>query len=352
MIGELIMDLDEILREITSGLSGDSKQDISYLQEQMEIYKDHEFSKEITGACGRIIYDLIPEDKQKELERIINNDVEGIKATLKEIRFNVFEGDIEKAFRLSESLVSKIEEMAMFENDLASEYFTFNNVFEEMLYVYYNKPKRDLRHSTIPYGEIYYIHGNLLFEMKRIDEARIYLEKSLRWNPASCTAAFEYIETFKVRKEFDDFFRLTKEQFKYAYKPEYLARCYRNLGFYFIEKEEYSVAAGCYLMSMMYESDNKQAQSELYYIQQTAPKGYKKPTPELLDSYGEKYGFSIGACSDIIGLARVYSQKALKEGNLNVAIYFLDIFCGLTQNEDAIKLLEKLKIQLEEKGEV
>lgn len=58
-------------------------------------------------------------------------------------------------------------------------------------------------YTTIARKEIFatqqfYMHGNLLFEMKRIPEAREYLKKALRWNPASCTIGFEYIETFKA----------------------------------------------------------------------------------------------------------------------------------------------------------
>ncbi len=47
---------DSIMRGITSGLTGNSKVDLAYLQEQMEKYKDHEMSKEILRACGRIMY--------------------------------------------------------------------------------------------------------------------------------------------------------------------------------------------------------------------------------------------------------------------------------------------------------
>ena len=338
------MNLDTILKEITAGLTGNSKDDLAYLKSQMEKYKDHELSQEILRACGRLMYELIPDDKKKELENLIENDAKGTEATIKEIRFNVFEGNIEKAFKLSEALVNKVEKAPMFENDTASEYYTFNELFQEILFDYYNKPKRDIRKATIPYAEIFYIHGNLLFELKRLSEARVYLQKALRWNPASCKIAFEYIETFKAERDYDKFFELTKEQFKYAYRREDVARCYRNLGFYFVEKEEYSAAAGCLLTSLLYEADNKMAQSELYYIQQKAP-DYEKPTPEVLDKYSEKYGYPVRACEDIIGLAGAYGKHALDDNQIDFAIYFLEIYCGLTDDSEAIAVLEQLKSQ-------
>lgn len=340
------MDLYKILKEITAGLSGDNKKDIVYLKEQCEKYKEHEYAQEIVRACGRLMFEPIPDDKKKEFERVIDNDTKGMEATMKEIRFNVFEGNIEKAFRLSEVLVSKVEAAHMFENDAVSEYFTFDNVFEQVIYTYYNRPKKDIRHATIPYGEIFYMHGNLLFEMKRIPEARDYLKKALRWNPASCTIGFEYIETFKAERKLEEFFELTNKQFKYAYLPKDVARCFRNLGFYYIEIREYSVAAACYLVSMFYDHENNFAQSQMYYIEQIAPEGYQKPTVELLEQYEEQFGLPRGADDDVIGLAHAYSKKALEDGELEFGVYFLEIFCGLTDDEDALKLLAELKEKL------
>lgn len=340
------MDLYKILKEITAGLSGDNKKDIVYLKEQCEKYKEHEYAQEIVRACGRLMFELIPDDKKKEFERVIDNDTKGMEATMKEIRFNVFEGNIEKAFRLSEVLVSKVEAAHMFENDAVSEYFTFDNVFEQVLYTYYNRPKKDIRHATIPYGEIFYMHGNLLFEMKRIPEARDYLKKALRWNPESCTIGFEYIETFKAERKLEEFFELTNKQFKYAYLPKDVARCFRNLGFYYIEIREYSVAAACYLVSMFYDHENNFAQSQMYYIEQIAPEGYQKPTVELLEQYEEQFGLPRGADDDVIGLTHAYSKKALEDEELEFGVYFLEIFCGLTDDEDALKLLAELKEKL------
>ena len=56
---------EDIMKEITRGLSGDSKKDVDYLQEQMEKYKDHEYGKEIIRAYGRLIYEVIPDEKRR-----------------------------------------------------------------------------------------------------------------------------------------------------------------------------------------------------------------------------------------------------------------------------------------------
>ena len=59
-----------------------------------------------------------------------------------------------------------------------------------------------------------------------LSQTIVYLKKAMRWNPANCTIAFEYIETFKVEKQLEEFYELTKKQFKYAYKAQDVGRCF------------------------------------------------------------------------------------------------------------------------------
>lgn len=82
-------EFDKIMHEITAGLTGDAKTDMAYLQEKSETYKDHEFGKEIIRACGRLMYELIPEDKRADLSKAIGNDSAGTAAILDEVRFNI-----------------------------------------------------------------------------------------------------------------------------------------------------------------------------------------------------------------------------------------------------------------------
>lgn len=337
------MSFDEIMREITSGMSGDNEKDIKFLEEQCEKYKNHKYSIEIIRACSRMMFELISEDEKSEFERLVKNDFKSIDAVIKEIRFNIFENNFEKAFELSTALVKKTESNMRFENDTVSEYFTFDNAFEEILYKYHNKPQKTIRHASVQYGEIFYIHGNLLFELKRIAEAREYLAKALRWNPASCTIAFEYIETFKLERKMADFYKLTVQQLKYAYLPKDVARCFRNLGYYYIEINEYSIAAACYYISLFYDGENTLAHSEMSYIEHIAPNGYKKPNVELIKQYNKQYDLPVGADEDVVGLSYAYGQGAIKEGYIDIAIFFLDIYCNLTHDERTIEQLEKLK---------
>ncbi|MBP3869538.1 MAG: hypothetical protein J6E46_01035 [Faecalicoccus sp.] len=339
-------DFDSIMKEITLGLTGDNAADIEYLKIQMEKYKDHPLKKEILRACGRLLFDKIDPETKEKLTSLLNKNDEGTKATLDEVRFNIYKKDYDKALEIMETLIAKIEKGNLFEDDEVSEYHDFEEYFEEVLYTYHFQPKKTIRRVPVPYTEIYMLYGSLLFEMKQYEQAREALKKGLKWNPTSFKITMEYIETYKVFKDFDKTFELTKEAFKIAFRPADLARCYRNLGYLFIEKEAWSQAIGCYQLSLQFEPDSKQAMSELYYIHEQTAGMIKQPSFNQMKKYCEKYGFPLGPDQDVLGLSYSIGMDAYKNNNAEACKYLLGIAYDLTQDEKIKKILDQLPTDL------
>lgn len=333
---------DQIMHKITSGLTGDAKTDLAYLQEQCEAYKDHEMGKEIVRACGRLIYGLIPDDKKADLEKAIGNDASGTESILEEVRFNIYKKDFNKALSIIEPLIRKLDEATPFQDDQVSEYRIFDESFEEVLYRFRFRPEKDVRNAPIPLTEIYLLYGSLLIDLKRVPEAQIALKKALYWNPVGFRITSEYIETYKILGDLDNFFRLTVDAFKIAFRSPDVARCYRNLGFYFVEKEMYSEATACYLLSLQFERESKQVQSELYYISSKTGGKLEQPSMEDAKKYAKKYGFPIGADDDVIGLSFSYGKHFYQENQPQAARYFLDITYGLTDDAEIKKMIDSL----------
>jgi len=151
------MTFDEIMTEITAGLKNDTKEDIKYLMDQMDAYKDHEFSQEIIRAIGRILYEISPDDMKSEFEKIMNNHNLGIEKTIEEADFQMYKGNYVKALQIMESLINNIEERNWYQDDKKSEYHCFNNILEEILYRELFKPSKDLRQIPEKYTDAYFI---------------------------------------------------------------------------------------------------------------------------------------------------------------------------------------------------
>ena len=333
---------DEIIKEINAGLTGDYEKDMKYLDEKSHEYKDHEMGKEILRACGRLMYEIMPEEKKQALNKAIEKDRNGDRAVIDEIRFNIYKKEYDKALKMLEDYEKKIVALGLYEDDKVSEYFQFDEFMQEIIYKYRNKPEKAIRAAqSIPYCEVYMLYGGLLVELKRLEEARTMLKKGLRWNPLNFDMTMEYIETFKMEGNIDKAFELTIDAFKIAIHPAQLARCYRNLGFIFVEKKLYSEATACYIMSDQFEKDAKQTQSELYYIQHVTGKTFN-PSMKDFEAYSKKYGFPIGADDDIVGLAYNYGKHFLKEGEFEGAKYCLGIAYELTEDESIKKILAEI----------
>lgn len=335
-------EFDTIMKEITSGLSGDPKTDIAYLQEQMENYKEHEYSKEIIRACGRLLYEAMPDDMKAELADAIDKDGKGFDAALEEIRFCIYKKELDKALRLMQALVDKYEKLDMYADDEVSAYFDFSEFFEEILFKQINNPEKDVRRAQIGYSEMYLLYGSLLFELKRYDDAEEVLRKAMRWNPSSARIAFEHAETYKVRGMMDEYVNATRDIFKIAFRPADLARCYRNMGYYFVEKGEYQTAVCCEIFSLQFDKSDM-VQSELYYISTQDKTVNIDPDIEMIKKCFAVIDIPFGPDDDIIGMAyqltKIWMERKDKEG----AEYFLSIILGFFENKELLDMLEEIK---------
>lgn len=235
------MNFDQIMSKITSDLTGDRSQDIDYLKAQMEKYEGHEMGKEICRACARIMVEILPADKKMDLDNTFKNQITAWKATLEEVRFNRYKKNYDQALELAESLVQRLRDMTeagMFVDDEVSEYHTFWEPYESILYDFFNKPTKTVRKlDGIPAAEVYLEYGSILIDFNRISDAQEALSEAIKWNPVSSEIAFEYAETFKIQGNMEAFYKRSLEMFQYAFRPKALARCYRNLGYYFTEKK-------------------------------------------------------------------------------------------------------------------
>ena len=179
--------------------------------------------------------------------------------------------------------------------------------------------------------------------MQRYQEAQEALKRALRLNPVSTEINFEYIETYKVLGDMETFYQLSKEALRYAFKSADVARCYRNIGFYFIEKEKYREAMGCFKMSTIYEA-SKTASSEMYYIHQVTQGKAELPSQEEMEQIAVKNGFPMGPDQDVLGMSYAFGKHAYDDGHKQVAQYFWSITYDLTGSDEIKALLNKCEV--------
>ena len=212
-----------------------------------------------------------------------------------------------------------------------------------ILYRNYTKPEKDIRRATYDYADMYLTYGSLLVEMKRPGDAAKALSSAMKWNPSYARIAFEYAETFKMRTMIEEFKDITMGIFKYAYRPADLARCYRNLGYYFVEMKDYETAVCCLLFSMQF-AKSEMVNSELYYISQMIGKLYD-PTDDELDEHFDRYHIPHGPEIEMLKIAYSYGRHFFETGDMSMAAYFLEIFTDFIKEDEVLKMYEEASVR-------
>jgi tetratricopeptide (TPR) repeat protein len=346
------MTFDEIMTEITLGLKNETKEDIKYLMDKTDEYKDHEYSKEIHRAIGRIIYEICPDDMKSEFEKILNNYNLGIEKTLEEADFQMYKGNYIKASQIMEPLINNIEERNWYEDDDKSEYHCFNNVLEEILYNEIFKPTKDVRQIPENYTDAYFKYGVILFELENYKKSKEVLEKANKYNPINVRVLFELSEIYKMNKNWVEYIKINNKCLEYSYSSKDIARCYRNIGFYFIEQNDFEMAINLFYLSLNFDQESKVAQSELLFISEKTGKNIKQPKIEEIEKLLEKKKIQLGANHLVISIAHYIAKEALKNKNVYMAKYFTEIVYDLTKDEDFKKTIDdlnKIIMEMEQK---
>lgn len=328
------MKFETIMNKIRAGLTGDSNQDIPYLMKQAEKYKDHTYAQELLTSLSQLIYERLPEDQREQWDQAVNSQQSLMSRVLEQAQYHMIERDLTRALELLEGLVAQIEGSDQYASDENSDYYSFNNILEDMLFRELERPEREIGHVPDDYADIYYIYGNLLFEMDRQEEAEAAMLKAASWNPMRVDVLYALGEFHKRRQEWQQFYDITVKGLERACQTEHMTRGYRNLGYYYIEQGDYELATALFFLSLGFEPENEAAQAELAYIAKLTEGKIIPPDLERLSELFEQNHIQMGPNPLVVNLAVSIGNEACQEGAFDAAVYFWSIAYELTGNED------------------
>lgn len=244
--------IDTVIKKITSGLKGNPKEDVKFLMQQCEKYKDDENAKEILRAIGRIIHEILPEDVLKNIDKIQENYHTDIEKKLEEIDLHINNKESQKALELAGDLVKELEEMGWYKDDQVSQYHCFFSPFEGILFKILFKPEKEVRELPAYYYFAYYKYGKLLFEHKKYEEAKKAFFIVEKFNPLDTRVMFELAEIYKTENDLERYFGINKKIYDYLYTNESLSRYYSNMGYYYMQKNNFDLAIELFAVAMLF----------------------------------------------------------------------------------------------------
>ena len=253
----------------------------------------------------------------------------------------------EEAISLLKKEIERVEQLNLYADGNA-DYYDFNTLMEMVMFQSRHPEIQPVADIEEPLNRLYAMYGSVLLDQGELDKAEIALSVAMDWNPMSADIAFEHAEVFKQKKDMEKFKQLTVSIFPICYKRREIAHAYRNLGYYFVEKQMWDEAVGCYLLSMTFaEAEGRfLAENELKYIYDETKGEASRPSLGAMRSFGQKYDFPIGPDSKVIETAMLYGKTMMANKKYQHAAYFLDIAYKLTESKELEELLAGLNKKL------
>ena len=335
---------EEIIKEIKANLGENRDLNRQYLSSQIEVYKDHPYNKEIIKEISRMMWDCLSEDEKQDFIEISQKE-NPIMDILNDIYFDIENGNYETPLKKLDEFMATFP--GMFEDDKVSEYHFFTNPLEELIFRKYIGAKKEVRYipDNQPLLDLYYVYGFLLLEDKQYEKAEEYLKKAIRINPVSARIILELTEIYKVHTyTFNEYVIRTSDALKYAYYPQDIARCYRNLGYYYVEENQLETALALYLYSMEYEA-SPLAYAEIKFIQSKA-ENLELTLNECIEIIKGK-NIQIGTNPFILNGLDELIEEYEKNELYNQLLYFLELKFNLKSDEETLAKINDIRAKLE-----
>lgn len=333
---------DEIIRKIKSNLGSNNDLNKQYLSSQIEVYKDHPYNIEIIKEISRMMWDCLSEDEKQEFISITEKE-NPIKDILDDIYFDIENGNYQKALEVLEEFIKTFPNM--YEDDKINEYHYFTNPLEEIIFRNYIGTEKELRYipENEPLLDLYYVYGFLLLESQRHEEAEKYLKKAIQINPVSARTILELTEIYKTHTHtLNKCFTRTCDALKYSYHPQDIARCYRNLGYYYVEENDMKTALALYIYSMEYEM-SPLAYAEIKFIQTKTDMDLSlKESVEIIKSKNIQLGVNSFILETIDEFIDEYNENNL----YNQLLYFLELKFNLTNDDATLEMIGETRKKL------
>ena len=396
---------DEIISQIKRNLSGNPDLDRDYLISQLEFYKNHEFSYEIIKEISKLIWqsldfyfeeenlsskktnvsqildEVMPyienRDKKTALLKLDNfmshfkDNYENIEShkesdfksnrSIREIQYMKYEENklsrSPRSYRnfpqkkdnkvkwRKEVKINKLDNKKN-ETTVLKEFHSFLNPLEEILFYQYIGLENEM--AYIPFDEplfdLYYIYGTLLLEKDDFFKAEEYLLKALRINPVSSKTILSLADIYKSKtRTYNRFFLYNVDALKFAYKNEDIARAYRNFGFFYVEENQWDVAAAFYDFSLNFDF-NKNALRELEYLKS---RGIDTETDDAkIREVIISKNIQLGANPFILDTLKFISIGLERKRYYRSALYFYRILYDLTKDNQVLGKINSIQNKL------
>lgn len=337
-------ELKDIFIEVAKGITHQYDEDIQYIAQQIEKYRDHERNSEIIRKLGALYYDLLPENNKHDLVKVIQMDEENVYLLFFLAQYLISQKEWKKAEDILSIIVKEIETWESKEE--LNHPFSFDNLIELLLYAQTHNPEKEILRSKFPLHEFYRSIAAIAFANKDMERALQLLDKALFYNPIDIDLLLDIAEIHLAMDDQEQFFSHSVDALQLVYELEPMARCYRNIGAYYLQAGNYETATASYYMSLIFEKHDL-ALKALYRIYELTKQELETPNMDEITAVLQQVNLQVGASTLVVDtllqLAKEYDEMSERKD----AIHYLQMAYRLTNDDSLMDVITEMTQSLE-----
>lgn len=257
----------------------------------------------------------------------------------------------------------KYEEALQFarENiDLNKEYiegeYVFKNLLEEILFqITINKEIKRKYPLILDYSTLYSNYGYVLLHFNDFENALKSFELSNGYNPVNVSALFGLSKIYKQNNDWDAYYNLTIQSFKYSYTRRDLAQSFKNLSLYYLNEfnessslSEENLKLAIFLNKMALEYDDNLSFDDFKgIIDENMLKEYDDYSIEEIEEYLKSKGLPYGPGIEVITICKNLGFQLDEDKKVVPALFYFNIVYDLTEDPNIKELIDDLNAKVE-----
>lgn len=333
------MNINEILDDIKSKLTGDPQKDGPFLKSQSEKYREHDDYARLNRELGKLLFKISYDDYYSNMSAYLEQENAGSEESLENVRKRYEHRNYNAGMEILEKII-KDNALSWIDTEDVT-YKSFGTPVEHAVYIRTCNPDKEIRSVSCDLGEVYYLYGMGLARKQRFGEAKNALETAMRFNPTDADIILEYLELMKSMNSYGEYRKYCDKGLICAVTKVQIGMLYFNYAFYFAEMNEYDKAGKMLEMSRIFY-DNELVESEEDFLAHITGRRPARHTAKELEEFLESERIQPGPSYVVIDSAYKLAQDAARKLDYKLAKYLYEVVLELTESGEVRDMVEDL----------
>ena len=277
-------------------------------------------------------------------------EIKSIPEIIKEMNYLVKEEKYDEAYQFAKENIN-------LNKDYVEGEYIFKNLLEELLFQITIKKEIKRKYPLmLDYSTLYSNYGNVLMHFKDYENALKSFKLSYNYNPINVKAIFGLCEVYRIEEDWDEFYKLAIQSFRFDYYPEDLSKSFEVLSFYYLNEyqdsnDKENLKLSIYLERLAeYYDDSKDSNENKTAIgfDDEFLSEYDQSIDEIKE-YLKSKGLPYGPSIEVITICKNLGFQLDEDKKVVPALFYFNIAYDLT-NDPAIKdVIDDLNAKVERK---